>query len=166
MDYSVERVKIGDEEILAYIQTESWKAAFKDILDEETLKQYTQLDKAREMYKTLLQQNSRNGYLLKVEGEPHCMAWWGASRDEDMPDYAELICIHSLQNKWRKGYGRKMMDRVLQDMKADGWEKAMLWVFEENLRARAFYEALGFAANGKKKEFLGSTELCYEKISL
>ena len=166
MDYSIERVKIGDEEILAYIQTESWKAAFKDILDEETLKQYTQLDKAREMYKTLLQQNSRKGYLLKLEGEPHCMAWWGASRDEDMPDYAELICIHSLQNRWRKGYGRKMMDRVLQDMKADGWEKAMLWVFEENLRARAFYEALGFAANGKKKEFLGATELCYEKISL
>ena len=28
----IRRVKAGDEEILAYIQTESWKEAFKEIV--------------------------------------------------------------------------------------------------------------------------------------
>ena len=31
-EYTIERAKLGDEEELAYIQTESWKAGFKDIL--------------------------------------------------------------------------------------------------------------------------------------
>ena len=32
MEYLIRRVKTGDESYLAYIQTESWKAAFKNIL--------------------------------------------------------------------------------------------------------------------------------------
>ena len=163
MEYTIEPVKPGDEEILAYIQTESWKAGFKDILSAETLEQCTQLAKATTMYRRLLEQNIGNGYLLRVENEPHCMAWWGETREKDMPGYAELICIHSLQNRWRKGYGRKMMERVLRDIKNAGYSKVMLWVFEENTRARAFYEDLGFAANGKSKNHFEATELCYEK---
>ena len=37
MEYTIERVKLGDEATLAYIQTESWKAGFKDILNAEIL---------------------------------------------------------------------------------------------------------------------------------
>ena len=61
-----------------------------------------------------------------VEGTPHCIAWWDATRENDMPGYAELICIHSLQNLWRKGYGSKMMDAVLRGIAAAGYTKVML----------------------------------------
>lgn len=163
MGYTIERVKLGDEETLAYIQTESWKAGFKDILSADILKRYTQIDKATAMYRSLLEQHIGNGYLLKVEGNPHCIAWWDATRENDMPDYAELICIHSLQNKWRNGYGSKMMDVVLHDIGKAGYSKLMLWVFEDNTRAIQFYEALGFTANGKVKTAMEATEVCYEK---
>lgn len=164
MDYTIERVKSGDEATLAFIQTESWKAGFKDILSKDILTRYTQIDKATEMYQYLLEHNIGNGYLLKVEGNPHCIAWWSATRDEDMPNYAELICIHSLPNQWRKGYGKKMMDAVLHDIKEAGYSKVMLWVFEENIRARCFYEKLGFTTTGKTKNDLEATEVCYEKF--
>ena len=163
MEYSIERVHLGEESILAYIQTESWKSGFKDILTAELLQTYTQLDKVTAMYRRLLEQNIGNGYLLKVEGEPHCIAWWDATREKDMPDYAELICIHSLQSRWRKGYGSKMMDAVLSDIAAASYSKVMLWVFEDNMRARQFYEAHGFTNNGMVKSSFDVTELCYEK---
>lgn len=163
MDYRIERVKLGDEAILAFIQTESWKEGFKDILSADTLQRYTQMDKATEMYRHLLEHNIGNGYLLKIEANPHCIAWWAATRENDMPNYAELICIHSLQNQWRKGYGRKMMETVLYDIKKAGYSKVMLWVFEDNTRARRFYESLGFTANGKVKKDLEAAEVCYEK---
>ena len=163
MGYTIERVKLGDEETLAYIQTESWKAGFKDILSADVLQRCTQVDKATAMYRRLLEKNIGNGYLLKVEGNPHCIAWWDATRENDMPDYAELICIHSLQNQWRKGYGSKMMDVVLHDIEKAGYSKLMLWVFEDNTRAIQFYEALGFTANGKVKTAIEATEVCYEK---
>ena len=163
MEYTIERVKLGDETVLAYIQTESWKAGFKDILSADVLERCTQVDKATAMYRRLLEQRVGNGYLLKVEGEPHCIAWWDAAREKDMPGYAELICIHSLQDKWRKGYGGKMMNTVLEEASAAGFSKVMLWVFEDNTRARRFYEAHGFTTCGRMKSSLGSLELCYEK---
>ena len=163
MGHTIERVKLGDEATLAYIQTESWKAAFKDILDSDILQRCTQIDKATVMYRRLLEQNIGNGYLLKVEGTPHCIAWWDATRENDMPGYAELICIHSLQNQWQKGYGSKMMDAVLRDISDAGYTKVMLWVFEDNVRARRFYEKHGFKTDGKTKPNIEPTEICYEK---
>ena len=44
-EYTIERAKLGDEEELAYIQTESWKAGFKDILSDDVLQRYTQVNK-------------------------------------------------------------------------------------------------------------------------
>lgn len=163
MEYTIERVKLGDEAVLAFIMTESWKAGFKDILSADNLKKYTQMDKATAMYRRLLEQNIGNGYLLKVDENPHCIAWWDATRENDMPDYAELICIHSLQYHWRKGYGSIMMDVVLHDIAKAGYSKVMLWVFEDNVRARHFYEKLGFIASGKVKTNIGAVEVCYEK---
>lgn len=163
MGYTIERVRLGAEATLAYIQTESWKAAFKDILDADVLQRCTQINNVTAMYRRLLEQNIGNGYLLKVEGTPHCIAWWDAARENDMSGYAELICIHSLPNRWRKGYGSKMMDAVLRDIAAAGYTKVMLWVFEDNIRARRFYEAQGFTTDGRAKPDIEPTEICYEK---
>ena len=80
MEYFIERVKLGDEATLAFIQTESWKAGFNDILSADVLQRCTQIDKATAMYRRLLEQNIGNGYLLRVNGNPHCIAWWDASR--------------------------------------------------------------------------------------
>ena len=118
MDCLIRKVQQGDEFDLAYIQTESWKAAFKDILSAEILQMSTNLNRATAMYKRLLDENIGNGYILEVDSHPHCIAWWDTARDNDMPDYAELICIHSLQDNWRKGFGTQMMSRVMGDMRA------------------------------------------------
>ena len=163
MEYTIERAKPGDEGILAYIHTESWKAGFKGILSEEVLEKSTRLDGVTAMYRRVLEQGYGNMYLLKAEGKPHCIACWAPARSEDMAGYAELICIHSLPGQWRNGFGGKMMDVVLHDMAEAGYTKAMLWVFEQNMRARQFYEAKGFVTYGKVKPDSMPVELCYEK---
>ena len=78
-----------------------------------------------------------------------------------MPEYAELICIHSLKDNWHKGYGGMMMDRVLGDVKAAGYSKIMLWVFDNNIRAIRFYGKHGFTASGRKQPALGAVEEMY-----
>lgn len=160
-NYLIRKVMPGDETVLAYIQTESWKAAFKDILEEEELTRCANFDRATQMYQRLLEEQKGNGYILEISGKGHCIAWWDTSREGDMPDYAELICIHSLQDNWSKGYGSKMMDRVLTDIAEAGYKKVMLWVFEKNTRARKFYEAKGFVKGEKSKTIKDVTEVIY-----
>ena len=159
----IRRVKPGDENRLAYVQTESWREAFQEILPADILSKCTEVKRAAEMYKELLAENIGNGYILELDGKPHCIAWWDAAREKDMAGVAELICIHSLKDNWRKGYGKMMMKQILDDVKSAGYSKIMLWVFDDNVRAIRFYEAHGFVASGKKQPALGAIEEMYIK---
>jgi len=159
----IRKVQIGDENTLAYIQTESWKLAFQQILSKEVLEKCINIDKAKEMYTNLLLNKLGNGWILSVDNMPHCIAYWDKTRDEGMSDYAELICIHSLQRNWGKGYGSMMLEHVIGDIKAAEFDKVMLWVFEENIRARKFYEKYGFIATEKKKTYYDAVEIMYCK---
>lgn len=163
MEYSIERATLGDEQTLAYIQTESWKSAFMNILDADILERCTNLERVTFMYKNLLEQNKGNGYVLKVGGNPHCIAWWDETREKNMPGYAELICIHSLPDNRRKGFGSRMMDKILTDMSSAGYLKVMLWIFKDNMGARRFYEANGFITYEKQKPGIYPVEICYER---
>lgn len=163
MEVVIRKVQQGDANALANIQTESWKAAFAGILDAEILAKCTNIDRATAMYQGLLDENKGNGYLLTVDGEPHCIAYWDAARDSEFVGKAELICIHSLPDNWRKGFGSQMMDLVLMDIKKSGYSEVVLWVFRDNLRARAFYEAKGFAPKGIAKPAFDTEEVLYSK---
>ncbi|MBO5632301.1 MAG: N-acetyltransferase [Aeriscardovia sp.] len=163
METVIRKVQQGDASNLAYIQTESWKAAFTSILDAETLTKCTNIERATSMYQRLLDEKKGNGYLLTVDGKPHCIAYWDAARDSELVGKAELICIHSLPNNWHKGYGSMMMNRVLKDIKESGYSEVVLWVFRENLRARAFYEANGFALTDFSKPAFDTEEVLYSK---
>ncbi|MBE7004680.1 MAG: GNAT family N-acetyltransferase [Ruminococcaceae bacterium] len=161
MEATIRSVHPGDENTLAYIQTESWKAAFADILDTETLARCTDVNKATDMYRRLLKEHKGNGYLLLVDGKPHAIAYWDAARDAAFQGKAELICIHSLPDRWRRGYGSQLMDRVLKDIRAAGYSEVVLWVFKDNARARAFYETKGFAPTEYTKPALNTNEILY-----
>ena len=115
------------------------------------------------MYKTLLSENIGNGFIMTVNEKPHCLAYWDKLRDEEMEGYAELICIHSLSDNWGKGYGTLMMDHILNEIRNAGFKKVMLWVFEENNRARKFYEKHGFYLTEKRKMFSNAVEVMYSK---
>ena len=160
-DINIRRVKWGDENILAYIQTESWKEAFKTILSKDDLEKYTDINAAIEMYTVLLKENIANGFILLINNNPHCIAYFDKARDEQMVGFSELICIHSLSKNWGNGYGSMMMEYILNEMRKLGFKNVMLWVFKENIRARNFYEKHGFVLTENTKEFCGAIEVMY-----
>ncbi|MDI9216892.1 MULTISPECIES: GNAT family N-acetyltransferase [Clostridium] len=160
---NIRRVKAGDANTLAYIQTESWKNAFNKILSKENLDKYTNINEAIELYNMLLSKNIGNGFILSINENPHCIAYWDKARDEEMKGYSEIICIHSLCDNWGKGYGTVMMDYILRDIKNAGFSKVMLWVFKENIRARKFYENHGFVLTDKSQKFCDAVEVMYCK---
>ena len=120
----IRRAESGDEACLAHVQTESWKAAFAGIVPAELLTQCTSIERAEKMYARLLAEQRGNGYILELDGKPHCVAWWDAAREEGMPGAAELRCIHSLPENWRRGCGSRMMERVRRGRKGCRIHKA------------------------------------------
>ncbi|MCO7124459.1 GNAT family N-acetyltransferase [Sporolactobacillus shoreicorticis] len=51
-----------------------------------------------------------------------------------------------------KGRGRQLMDFAVNHLKDQNYHKIFLWVFEENQRARKFYEKHGYTFDGTKEQ--------------
>ena len=152
-----------DVQAVSRIQIESWWSAFADILTTQTLEEHLKEDAIEQMYRHVLADERFHGLLLTLDGQPHAMAFWSAARGEQTPGLAELICIHSLKENWGNGYGSQLMERALAEMKAAGYREVLLWVFEQNLRARRFYEKFGFSLSGQQQNNLGANEIQYRK---
>ena len=75
----------------------------------------------------------------------------------------EIEAIHSLPESWGTGLGAAMLEFALDETNAE--KVAGLWAFEENARARRFYEKHGFAFTGETRisEFDGAVEVRYER---
>lgn len=71
----IRKVEVCDVNTLAYIQTESWESAFNEILSKEDLDKHTDINKAIDLYDMLLNKNIANGFILTIDGNPHCMAY-------------------------------------------------------------------------------------------
>jgi ribosomal protein S18 acetylase RimI-like enzyme len=50
------------------------------------------------------------------------------------------------------GVGRALMDHAFASLRTRGFADAVLWVLEENARARQFYERGGWSLDGARKE--------------
>ncbi len=159
MKITIRKAELGDEKILAYIQTESWKSAFANIISAEDMERCTDIEKAEAMYENVLKSGYAEMSILELNGKPHCIAAWSKARNPQFSDCAELICIHSLCDKWGKGYGSMMMNHIIDEIKNSGYNSVLLWVFEKNTRARSFYEKHGF-------ELTDNTQISYDAIEV
>lgn len=66
------------------------------------------------------------------------------SRLEQFQGWGEIISIYLLPNYIGKGYGKILMEATLSELKTQGYENVFLWVLEDNMRAKGFYEYYGF----------------------
>jgi GNAT superfamily N-acetyltransferase len=72
----------------------------------------------------------------------------GPSRDEH--GLGELYAIYVHPAAWSTGAGRALLERAEEQLRGE-YEVATLWVLEDNPRARRFYEAAGWTADGAQK---------------
>ena len=163
MDITIRKAKLGDEKILAYIQTESWKSAFSDIISAEDMEKYTDIVKAEALYENILKSGYAEMSILEIDGKPHCIAAWSKARNPQFSDCAELICIHSLSENRGKGYGSMMMKHILKEIQDSEYDSVILWVFEKNTLARSFYEKHGFELTDNTQISYGAVEVMYRK---
>lgn len=76
----------------------------------------------------------------------------GPVRDGDLAagDRAEVYTIYVDPATWRRGIGTALMEAVDVFWRPRGIRELVLWAFEENADGRAFYERLGWQADGAR----------------
>jgi GNAT superfamily N-acetyltransferase len=67
------------------------------------------------------------------------------------PYVAQVRRLYVDPDHWGCGIGRRLHDRVLEHLRADGQGVVALWVLEANARARSMYERWGWRSTADRQ---------------
>lgn len=139
----------GDAPGIAAVHVETWRAAYVGLVPQPILDRLS-IDRRLAFWSEHLSSpgDSRT-WVADADGRIVGFAGTARPTAADLPQAtAELEMIYLLPETWRQGVGRALLRAAVADLVERGFATAILWVFTANDRARRFYEANGWLADG------------------
>ena len=134
-----------DAEAISEVRVRSWQQAYAHVFPKEAL---AGLD-AGELA-VYWRERIAAGDTMLVTDDLAGFASIGPSPDP--ASAGEVYAIYVEPERWGSGCGRALMEAALAELREAGYAEAVLWVLEDNPRARRFYEAGGWELDGGEKE--------------
>jgi len=69
-----------------------------------------------------------------------------------VPGLCHVSTVFVAPNRWGEGIGGRIVDAVLAEARARGYERAQLWTHADNARAQRLYEGRDFQRSGREKD--------------
>lgn len=152
MGIEIREAKIDDCHDLGYVHVESWKVAYKGIVPDAFLERMA-VENSKERFINAISHGLERNIVVVIENQIVGFTCIGKCRDSDVDHtYGEIWGIYLLPSCWRQGVGTELLLYDLSVLKNEGFNKVLLWVLEDNINARKFYEKYGFEYDGTKKE--------------
>jgi GNAT superfamily N-acetyltransferase len=153
----VVRDAVPDDTIpIADLHVESWRVAYRGIMDDEVLDSPALLESRRVGWT----QNLHGGHnhtgdpehrFLVATVDDRVIGFGHAGRESDPVDdppigtpAGEVYGFYLHPDSWGSGAADVLMDACLAELRRRRFERAILWVLRDNPRARRFYERHGF----------------------
>ena len=144
---------VDDAAEIARVHVETWRVAYAHVFPAEFL-QGLSVEERAERWDGILRTCTGETFVAELDGRVLGFASVEPTRDEreDAPP-GELAAIYVHPDAWGTGLGRALLERAEQALAEAAFEEAGLWVLENNPRARRFYEAAGWRADGARDTF-------------
>jgi GNAT superfamily N-acetyltransferase len=143
-----------DTEAIVEVQAAGWRAAYPGIVPARHL---------RDLPISTWRSNIRNG-LRSPDGDAftriadldgvvagYCYVAAPARDEPEGSRVAELVAIYVEPAFWRSGIGSELARTAISEARRLSYEEMVLWTFEDNRRALAFYRALGWEPDGGRR---------------
>lgn len=137
-----------DRHAVSRIYEESWKTAYRNIVPQAYLDSIP-----AGLWAESLDRAGWDALVLIEEGQPVGTASVCPSRWPQYPDFGEIASLYLLPACMGRGFGRALLNAALKQLADRGFRDVLLWVLEENRRARRFYERNGFRLAGAPMEY-------------
>jgi ribosomal protein S18 acetylase RimI-like enzyme len=152
MKPTLRRATMKDAPELAQIHVAAWHEAYRGTVPDSFLEQFT-VQRRLKRFQEFLADNSAETYIVEYESRIVGFLTLGGCRDEgvERSTTGEIWGIYIRPAYWRRGFGRFLCQQGQNRLAAQDFSIATLWVLEANKRARSFYQAMGFKADGTRK---------------
>jgi ribosomal protein S18 acetylase RimI-like enzyme len=152
----IRRARLEDAAAVAEVHVRTWQAAYEHVFGADRL---AGIDVSR---RTTLARRFVEGeeYDIFVAEDDEGLCGFVATGPPEAEDETrrELYAIYVLPRTWGTTAGTELMRNAVEAMRERGETEGILWVLEDNPRARRFYEREGWIEDGTgETEFLGLT---------
>lgn len=141
MDVYVRKMIIEDIEAVRQLYISGWQNAFKGIVPQDYL-DHMNLDNWAPPLD--------GAYILTDRKSILGTSSISTARDDSFNGWGEIISIYVLPELIGQGYGHILFEFVRGKLLELGYDHIYLTVFEDNMRARKFYEKHGFSWNNER----------------
>ncbi len=149
----IRRASVADAADIADVHVRTWQSAYAHVFGAQRLAGLDVEARAERWARVL-----RDGEAIFVaDTDDRVVAFVSVGPASDDDRVGELYAIYALPEAWGTGAGPDLMQAGVDALREAGYRKAILWVLEDNPRARRFYEREGWEPDGAAKEddFLG-----------
>lgn len=141
-----------DADIIAQIHTSSWQVAYKGIVPDEILNSLDPVKRSQQMKIQINEFSESYGIVYKGE-EPTGYVCFGHSRDQDaLENDGEIYAIYLLPKFYHQGFGTQLIQWCEKELKQKGYQRIFIWVLENNVKARNFYQKNNYLFDGTINE--------------
>ena len=153
MDPTIRRASVDDCAAIQRVIADSWRASYRDVLDESTLERTTDPTAfyPEKRFREKLDDPKLCFLVALVDGEVAGVVnvCWGPGNTHEFvtADGCELRSLYLAPSVWREGIGTALVEAG-RDAFPPGTDESFVEVLSANERGRAFYESVGFRRFG------------------
>ena len=156
MDRTVIRAAgVADAARIAGVHVRSWQGAYRGLLPQSYLDGLDPAQRVGQWERSLAEGSTGRAGVLVADAGGALLGFASYApshdRDADPGRVGEIGAIYLLPSAWGNGVGRRLMDATLVCMAEAEFIQVTLWVLDSNVRARQFYAAGGWSADGAQK---------------
>jgi GNAT superfamily N-acetyltransferase len=144
---AVRRADAADARGIAEVKVESWRATYAGVMP-QTVLDSMDVDEHERIWTRLIAHEQLAVFVAERDGRVIGFVNVGPCRDD--PTIGELFAIYVRPATLGTGAGLALMESGARWLR-ERWPEAVLWVADENPRARRFYELYGWATDGASK---------------
>lgn len=137
-----------DASAVAGVHVRSWQVAFAGLVPQHYLDAMDPSHEESGWKSRIAATQWPSSGVLVAETEAGIVGFASFSASEESSATAEIGTLYAMPEVWGAGIGKQLMAAALTTLGQADYAQAVLWVLEDNERARRFYEAAGWRPDG------------------
>ena len=161
MDIRIRTANVANAAGIARVHVESWRSTYASAVSDNFLASLSYRDRESGWINVLSKNPNPDRVVVAETGKREIIGFasGGPEREGNQAYRGKLYVNYLLDKSQSQGIGRKLTSAIAHGLLDDGIASMLVWVLEENLPARRFYEALGGEPVGQKNITIGEQEL-------
>lgn len=159
MTFEIRVATRADADGITDVQVASWRSGYAHVFPESVLFA-DDFDATRRAFWNLWRfaPGHRVAVATRAEGDDERVIGFSSygperERAQGFTGRGEVWAFYLDPDVWGTGVAPALMEHTETRLKAEGFDSAVLWVLDDNPRARAFYEKFGWEASGIAADF-------------